>query len=125
MDLLPDCRGNLEPTHLGQMEVEQSDVVAIVPQGLQSLLAVRRDVHVMSTLLEKKLQNLMCGGAVFGHQNSARRATLCFGFVQKGCRGCHSSSLGAFARSGCLRSLISQAISLGDHASGEGNFSWQ
>jgi hypothetical protein len=67
--LIPDRGGDAQAVHLGEMEIQKSDVVTLASQRLQGCLAIGRNVDVMTVLIEQQLKNLMGGRAVFRDQD--------------------------------------------------------
>ena len=52
------------------MKIQQSDVVVIVAQRLEGLLAIGGDVDMVAALREQQLQDFMRCGTVFRDQDS-------------------------------------------------------
>ena len=88
----PECSRNLQPVHLGQVEIEKRHIVVARAQRLQRLQPVGRDIDLMAALVEQELQQLVGDGAVLGHQHLAPSDGLCGGRQVFGSDCCHLRS---------------------------------
>ncbi len=63
--------GDLQAVHVGQMIVQQGDVVWLLAQRRERLQAVRGDIDLMAALIEQQLQEIVRDGAVLRHEHAA------------------------------------------------------
>ena len=70
-----DRCGDLQPIHLGQVEIQQRHVVVVVAQRLQCLQPVGGDVDLVAAMVQEQLQEIVRDRAVLGNEHPAGTGT--------------------------------------------------